>query len=339
MPQMAETRRARRLPAALTGPMPGLALAAGLTALAHLVQALTGWPLLSPMMGAMLGGIVLRNTLGAPAAAAPGLRLAMRPILRLGIILLGARLTFGQLADVGVIGLATIVATLGATFLFTKAAGRLLGVERGLSELIAAGTSICGASAVLATNTVTRAPDEDVAYAIACVTIFGTLSMLVFPIVAIPLGFGAPDYGLWVGASLHEVAQAVGAGFAHGEEAGEVATVAKLSRVLLLAPLILTLGAFARGRGGGTGGAAVPVPWFVFGFLGVVALNSVLPVPDMLRGGAAQVSGMFLAMALAAMGLETDLGKLRLKGARPLALGAAAWLFVSAAAGLLVWAV
>lgn len=336
MPNTAQIIRPIRQFAPLPRVLPGLALAALLALVALGAQALTGWPLLSPMIGAMVAGIVLRNTLGVAPVLTPGLRFAMRPVLRLGIVLLGARLTFTQLAQVGLGGLFAIIVTLTATFLFTKAAGRILGVERGLSELIAAGTSVCGASAVLATNTVTRAGDEDVAYAIACVTIFGTLSMLILPFLALPMGLSAVQYGMWAGISLHEVAQAVGAGFAHGDVAGQTATVAKLSRVLLLAPLILSLGFFARGRvtadAGSGGRASVPVPWFVFGFLGVVALNSLIAVPDLAREGTATLSGFLLAMALGAMGLETDIGKLRLKGLRPLALGATAWFFVTACA-------
>lgn len=315
--------------------LPGLLLALALAGLGQATQRLTGWAALSPMMVAMVAGIAIRNTIGIDPAFVPGLKLALRPILRLGIVLLGVRLTFDQLAQVGLSGVAIIVATLAATFVFTKAAGRLLGVDRPLTELIAAGTSVCGASAILAVNTVTRARDEDVAYAIACVTIFGSVSMLVFPFLAAPLGFDVQTFGLWSGASIHEVAQAVGAGFSNGEVSGQAATVAKLGRVMLLAPLILSLGLLSR-RSDGASGASAPVPWFVLGFIAVVALNSAVSLPQVLTSAIATVSSLFLGMALAAMGLETDLGKLRMKGLRPLALGALAWVFISTFAAVLV---
>ncbi|WP_226580583.1 YeiH family protein [Acuticoccus sediminis] len=314
---------------------PGLGLAAALAAVALPVARWSGSPLVSPMVLAMLAGIVIRNTVGIGDALGPGIRTALRPVLRFGIVLLGARLTFGELGAIGLPGIVVVSVALVSTFVFTKLAARALGVDAKLGELIAAGTSICGASAVLAVNTVTRAHDEDVAYAIACVTVFGSLSMVLFPLLMVPLGFTPETYGLWVGASVHEVAQAVGAGFAHGTVAGEFGTVAKLGRVILLAPLILTLGALAARRGGAMAGRA-PIPWFVFGFVAVVALNSLVALPPVGVEGAQLASTVCLTMALGAMGLETDIAKLRQKGVRPLILGAAAWIFIAAVAGLLV---
>ncbi|MCA0922117.1 YeiH family protein [Pseudooceanicola nanhaiensis] len=334
MPILSQTGPVAR-PDGLRRLLPGLALVLGLALAAMVLQRATGSAALSPMVVAMVAGIALRNLAPLSPALTPGIAFAMRRLLRGGIVLLGFRLTFGQVAEVGLSGLAVIAVTLVATFLFTKAAGRMLGLDRQLSELIAAGTSVCGASAVLAVNTVTRGRDEDVAYAIACVTIFGTLSMLAYPLLAGPLGLDAAAYGLWTGASLHEVAQAVGAGFARGEAAGQVATIAKLSRVILLAPLIFALGAYARAKGQGGGGAA-PVPWFVLGFVAAIAVNSLLPLPAVALEGAQGVSTLLLTMALAAMGLETHVGRLRAKGLRPLALGALAWLFVSGLALALV---
>ena len=291
--------------------------------------------MVSPMVVAMVLGIAVRNSVGVPVALKPGLALCLRPILRVGIVLLGFRLTLDQIGAVGLAGAGVIVSALVATFLFTKAMGKVLGVDARLAELIAAGTSVCGASAVLATNTVTRGSDEDVAYAIACVTVFGSLSMLLFPFLAEPLGLSAHDFGLWAGAGIHEVAQVIGAGFALGDTAGEFATIAKLSRVVLLAPLVLSLGFLARRRGGDVG-AAPPKPWFVFGFVLVVALNSMIAVPAEALAVLNGLSGFMLTMALAAMGLETDIGKLRQEGLRPLILGALAWVFVSGTALVLI---
>ena len=315
--------------------LPGLGAAGLLATIGIAVRDWSGLAMVSPMVVAMILGIAIRNSLGVPLALKPGLALSLRPILRLGIVLLGFRLTADQIGEVGFAAGGVIVATLVATFLFTKAMGRVLGVDARLTELIAAGTSVCGASAVLATNTVTRGSDEDVAYAIACVTVFGSLSMVLFPFLAGPLGLSTHDFGLWVGASIHEVAQVVGAGFALGDTAGEFATVAKLSRVVLLAPLVLSLGFLARRRGG-SAGSAPPKPWFVFGFVLVVALNSVVAVPTEALSVLNGLSGFMLTMALAAMGLETDIHKLRMEGVRPLILGALAWVFVSGTALVLV---
>ena len=309
--------------------LPGLGLTFGIALVATAVQKFSGMAALSPLVVAMVLGIIARNLIGTPVAARPGIGFTLRRVLRFAIVLLGFQLTLAQVRAVGVPGLAVISATLAATFVFTKWAGRLLGVERRLAELIAAGTSVCGASAVIATNTVTRGADEDVAYAIACVTVFGSLSMIAMPVLGEMLAMAPAHYGIWVGATIHEVAQVVGAGFQHGAEAGQAATVAKLSRVMLLAPLILVLGAMAR-RGGKAAHGAAPTPWFVLGFIGVVLLNSAFPLPEALHGEVVGLTSFLLTMALAAMGLETNIRKLRAKGIRPLALGALAWLFISA---------
>ncbi|PCD75808.1 YeiH family protein [Pseudothioclava arenosa] len=324
------TRLTLRAPALPLMPrlLPGLGLAALIAMAAMAVQRASGIGALSPMVLAMLAGIALRNTRGVAPAFGPGIAFALRPVLRAGIVLLGFRLTFTQVAEVGGPGLAVIVAVLIGTFVFTKAAGRLLGVEARLAELIAAGSAVCGASAVLAVNTVTRARDADVAYAIACVTVFGTLSMLGFPLLASALQMSDTQLGLWAGASIHEVAQVIGAAFAKSDIAGQAGTVAKLSRVMMLAPLILSLGAFARRRGAEAGRA--PMPLFVLGFVAAVAINSTGALPDSLQPLIATTASFFLTTALAAMGLEIDLGQLRLKGLRPLILGALAWVFVSA---------
>lgn len=308
--------------------LPGLGLTLAIAVAATAVQRLSGIPALSPLVVAMVLGMALRNLFGTPAAARPGIAFSLRRVLRLAIVLLGFQLTLEQLRAVGLPGLAVISVTLAATFLFTRWAGRALGVETRLAELIAAGTSVCGASAVIATNTVTRGSDEDVAYAIACVTVFGSLSMLAMPLLGEMMALGPAHYGIWVGATVHEVAQVVGAGFQHGAEAGQAATVAKLSRVIMLAPLILVLGALAR-RGGKAAHGAAPTPWFVLGFVAVVLLNSALPLPEALQAEVVGLTAFLLTMALAAMGLETDIRKLRAKGIRPLALGALAWLFIS----------
>jgi uncharacterized integral membrane protein (TIGR00698 family) len=309
--------------------LPGLALTAAIAALAFGIHALPGFAALSPLILAIVIGIVLHNAFGTPALAVPGIKFSLRRVLRLAIVLLGLQLTAAQVATVGGTGVAIVAASLVATFLFTKAAGRLLGVEPRLAELIAAGTSICGASAVIATNTVTRGSDEDVAYAVACVTVFGSLSMLIYPLLPGLLHLDPHAYGLWSGSSIHEIAQVVAAAFQGGQAAGELGTVAKLTRVMMLAPMILALGLAARGRSAGKGEGRVPTPWFVLGFIAMVVVNSLVPIPPAVNSDIALVTTFLLSMALAAMGLETSIGKLRARGLRPLALGAAAWLFIA----------
>ncbi|SJZ48432.1 conserved hypothetical integral membrane protein [Consotaella salsifontis] len=314
--------------------LPGLATAAAIAAIAIALRNLIGIAALSPLILSIVLGMVIANTVGAPAWAKPGITFSLRRILRFAIILLGLQLTLSQIGEVGARGLAVVVATLAATFLFTKAAGRLLGVERKLAELIAAGTSVCGASAVIATNTVTEGSDEDVAYAVACVTVFGSIAMIAAPFIGRLLSLDPVAYGLFTGATIHEVAQVVAAAFQGGDAAGHFGTIVKLSRVLMLAPLILALGfaAWDRSAEGPREGRArrgAPMPWFVFGFLALVVVNSLVPISEEIHQGVAFLASFLLSMALAAMGLETHLGKLKRQGLRPALLGLLASLFIA----------
>ena len=312
--------------------LPGIALTAAIAAAAFGLRQLPGVAALSPMILAILIGIAFHNVVGTPVQAKDGIKFSLRRILRFAIILLGLQLTAAQVAEVGASGIAVIVATLIATFTFTKWFGARLGVDRKLVELIAAGTSICGASAVIATNTVTDAPDEDVAYAVACVTVFGSIAMFAYPLLPVLLHLTPKAYGLWAGASIHEIAQVVAAAFQDGKQAGEFGTIAKLSRVMMLAPVVLTLGFLAtrrRAKGANETSASVPLPWFVLGFIALIGLNSLVTVPASWKGLIVPATSFLLSMALAAMGLETDIRKLKAKGIKPLLVGLAAFLFIA----------
>ena len=196
--------------------VPGLLLTGTIAAAAFEFRNLSGIAALSPLIIAIVLGLAFHNTVGTPAAFKPGVVFSMRRILRFAIILLGLQLSLSQLVEVGGVGLGIIVLTLASTFLFTVWLGHRLGVDRKLVELIAAGTSICGASAIVATNTVTRASDEDIAYAVACVTVFGSASMLLYPTLEGLLQLSPHAFGLWAGASIHEIAQVVAAAFQNG---------------------------------------------------------------------------------------------------------------------------
>jgi len=319
---------------------PGLALGAGVASLAFALKALE-LPLIasfSPLMLAILLGMLVRNTVGRPERSRAGLAASLRTPLRLGIILLGLQVTLGEILSIGWSGILILIFAVGATFVFTLWLADRLGVPRGLAALIAAGTGICGASAIVAANTVTRQSDEAMAYALATVTLFGTVAMFGYPLLAPLLPLDAKGYGLWTGASVHEVAQVVAAGFAHSDAGGEFATVAKLARVLLLAPLVMLMGLWVHrllGNSDGKISGRAPMPWFVFGFLGMVLVAGTGWVPPDWRSGAALATQALLAFALAAVGLETDVRKLVAQGWRPIALGGGATLFIAASTLLL----
>ena len=315
--------------------LPGLLLASAVAISSYLLRQLPGMTTFSPMILAILFGMAFHNLVGTPAIAKPGVTFSLRRLLRIAIILLGLQLTITQVIEVGGRGIGIIAATLVATFAFTVWMGKLLGVDRKLAQLIAAGTSICGASAVIATNTVTDAHDEDVAYAVACVTVFGSVAMFGYPLLPGLLHLDPHAFGLWSGASIHEIAQVVAASFQDGQKAGEFGTIAKLSRVMLLAPTVIALGSMAAWRAAKNAPTAVassarpPMPWFVLGFVALVGLNSLITIPAEARIWVAAATTFLLSIALAAMGMETDVRKLTARGIRPALLGALAFLFIA----------
>lgn len=319
---------------------PGIVLTAAIAGGGFALRQLPGLGLFSPMILSIMAGIVFHNVIGTPARAKAGVAFSLRRILRFAIILLGLQLTAQEVIEVGATGIGVIALTLAATFLFTTWLGRMIGVDHKLTELIAAGTSICGASAVIATNTVTQARDEDVAYAVACVTVFGSIAMFAYPLLPSVLHLDAYAFGLWSGASIHEIAQVAAAAFQDGKQAGEFATIAKLSRVMMLAPTVIALGLLAARRASRHGHAhshaKPPLPWFVLGFIALLTVNSIATVPPEARGVIVPATTFLLSMALAAMGLETDLAKLKAKGVRPFILGLSAFLFIAGFSLMLV---
>ncbi len=322
---------------------PGLLLTAAIAALAFLPRALTSSGMLNPLVVAILFGIALRALMSVagialPAWAPRGLTFSQKRLLRLAIALLGLQISISHVAEIGPAGVAVALGCLIATFLFTQALGRWLGVDAGLTTLIAAGTSICGASAIAAVNSATRAPDEDAAYAIACITLFGTLAMLLYPLIAALLPLGPHGYGLWSGATLHELGQAVAAAFQGGDAAGQSGTVAKLLRVAMLPAMVLLL--VWRGAGAAARADVTPaaMPWFVVGFAALMIFGNLVNFPPELKARTNDATIFLLCMGLAAMGLATDLSKVRAKGLRPLLVAGGGTLFISTLGlGLTLW--
>lgn len=317
---------------------PGLALTGGVAGLAFALRLIPAVAVLSPMILSVIIGMAVHNFLGSPRAARHGVDFSLRPILRLSIVLLGLQITASQAAEIGAPGVAGIAFALLATLAFAIVLGRALGVPRGLALLIGIGTSICGASAIIAAKTATAGEDEDAAYAIACVTLFGTIAMFAYPLAQGFLHLAPRAYGVWAGASIHEVAQAVAAAFQGGGEAGQFGAIAKLTRVAMMAPVVIALGEASARFGAARDGerARPPFPWFLVGFLALAALNSLIAVPHEIAAPIGGVATFLLSMAMAAMGLHTDIGRLRARGLRPLALGLLASLFIAGVSLLMV---
>ncbi|MCO5066629.1 MAG: YeiH family protein [Rhizobiaceae bacterium] len=308
----------------------GVLIAALTAGAAFQLHELPGLAMFSPMIVAVVIGIAYANIVGAPAHAKVGIVFCQKTLLRFAIVLLGFQLTLGQLSVIGISGAAIIVAVLLATFVCTLGLGRLLGVERNLTCLIAAGTSICGASAIVATNAVIQAKEEDVAYSVACITLFGTIAMLGFPLLAPVLELNQQSFGIWAGASIHEVAQVVGAAFQNSQQAGEIATVAKLTRVVMLAPMVIALGLFVSRRASSRSDApGVSVPWFALWFVAAMVFNSVVEIPQGIRNVLVITTTILLSIGLAALGLQTNVAAIRRQGVKPLLLAFFAFVFIA----------
>lgn len=315
---------------------PGIVLVGIVVGAAYSLREFPGLAIFSPMILAVIIGMVFANVVGVAPNTKTGIGFSQKSLLRFAIVLLGFQLTIGQVLSIGASGFGIVALTLAATFVFTITLARFLGVERRLAELIAAGTSICGASAIVATNAVTSARDEDVAYAVACITLFGTIAMLGYPLLALALGLDQHHFGLWAGASIHEVAQVIGAAFQNGPEAGEIGTVAKLTRVALLAPMVIALGLVVRRDSSQGDAARPPLPLFVVGFVAVVLFNSFIGIPDTIRPTVSFVTTLILSMGLAAMGLHTNVSEIRSRGLRPLFLALSAFVFIAGFSLMLV---
>jgi len=312
--------------------MPGLAVAAAAALVAWLAHlALPAVPILT---AAVALGIVVGQVPGLqPALAgvlAPGLRIAARRLLRLGIMLLGLKLSLVDIAGLGWVTILTTVAVVVITFAGTIGFGRAMGLPGHQPVLVASGFSICGASAIGAMAATVRAKEEEQAVPIALVTLCGTLAIAVLPALWHPLGLSATGFGHWVGAGVHDVGQVVATAQLAGPAALAVAVVVKLTRVLMLAPMVAITAAVERRRAiEPSGSRPAIVPLFIAGFLATVLLNTFVPLPEWLLTGADVVQTALLATALFALGASIRVAELVHTGWRALVVGLTSWVLVA----------
>lgn len=335
-------------------PIPGLALAAALalagTALARWVGTdLLGYARspLSPVLVTVLLGVAIRNGVGLAPAFEPGLRLCVKRILRVSVALLGIRLSLAAAGATGVAALPVVLATITAAIVVVTGLTRVFRLPRRLGTLIAVGTSICGITAIVATAPVIAADEDETSYAVGTIALFGMAALLVHPFLA-HLLFGDPHRaGIFLGTAIHDTSQVAGAGLAYAQQFGapaalETATVTKLIRNLCMVAVIPLMGVVYRRGGEPAAGAGRRtrvldmVPLFVIGFLAMTALRTIGDLGDRafgvldpaawtaFVGGAETASELGLLLAMAAVGLGTDLRRMRALGLRPLAMGLAA---------------
>jgi len=292
--------------------------------------------LLVPQVGVLTWavglGVVAANAGLLPASARPALNWLTRRLLRVGVVLLGFSISFAAVAALGLPVVALTAGTLVSTLAFTTWLARWMGVGTARSLVLGAGFAICGASAVAAMERTAGADDEDVTAAIAMVTLWGTVVMVALPLLREPLGLSGMQFGVWAGASVQEVGQVVAAASPAGAAVLALAVVVKLTRVLLLAPVVAAVSAGNRlwSTGASTDGHRPPlVPLFVLGFLACAALRSAGVVPHGLLGGIGQLQVAALGGALFGMGASVHLGSLLRRSGPVVVVTAASTLFVT----------
>jgi uncharacterized integral membrane protein (TIGR00698 family) len=293
----------------------------------------------SPLVAALVLGVLIGNMISIPEIFVPGQKFAAKKVLRFGIVLLGTQLALEQVVDLGGRELIVVVGVVALTFLGTLWLGPRLGVSKSLSLLIATGFSICGASAVAAMEGVVEADEEEVTYAIALVTLCGSLAIVLLPLLRNVLGLSDPQlFGSWVGASVHDVAQVIATSSTGGDTAVQAATVVKLSRVVLLAPLVACVSIWVRRSSSGLVAKTKKtdkkhvsvVPLFVVGFLVMIAVRTTGVIPDNWLSKLKTIEQVCLASALVGLGSDVRIAKLIKVGGRPLLLALISWFGIAA---------
>ena len=338
--------------AGIAGILPGLALAVLVALAARLVhQSLpkSVGTILGEVLFAVVIGLVVGNAIRLPESMRPGLKFAFHAVLRTAIVLLGATFSFRQVLQIGGKAVLLVVVLMAIALTAAHLLGRAAGIPGRLATLIGVGTAVCGNSAIAATAPVIRARDDEVSFAIATNTVFGTLAVLLYPLIGKFTHMGDAAYGTWAGTAVNDTSQVVAAGFAYGDLAGRVATAVKLTRNALMGGVILAIGiAYARSgadvaAGSAWGRVKQSFPIFVVGFLVMALLNTLgffvwlsaqvhVDVPRVLL----EASRALILVALAAVGLSTRLESMRQTGLKPFLIGLGVAALTSGASLLLI---
>lgn len=313
--------------------LPGLALAVVVAAAARVLAGIAP-PFVGEVFLAIVLGLVIGRLVAHPATA-PGLRFALVRLLRIGVVLLGARLSLAAIAEVGLSVVLIVAVVIAIALGLALLVGRALHLPLPTTVLIGVGTAICGNSAIVATAPMIDAEDRDVSVAVATITTFGMLAVLVYPLLGAAVGMSDDVFGRWAGIAVNDTSQVVATSFAYSDGAGDIAVVVKLVRNAAMAPVLFLIGAWwvVRARRSADPAEAArrvrlrdAVPLFVLGFLVVAALNSAglldpVVLGRSLAGWASDVSAAFILVAVAAIGLSTDPRILRKTGLRPFLAG------------------
>ena len=313
--------------------VPGFALALVIAALSKWIEGLLPVHLIGASVIALFLGMLLHSLLKPSELLKPGLKFTSKKILKFAIILLGASLNIGIVLNVGKLSLCVMVFTLLTCFGGGYFIGRALKINWKLSNLISAGTGICGGSAIAAIAPVIDADDSDIAYAMSATFLFDMAMIVLFPIMGHALGLSDMAYGLWAGTAVNDTSSVVAAGYAFSEAAGDFATMVKLTRTLAIIPTVIVFALISahlkkkEALAAGTEAAQAKldlvkvIPWFILGFLALTAVNTLGFIPAAVSSGMKDVSKFLMVTALAAIGLNTSFKDMKKSGIAPMIHG------------------
>lgn len=299
-----------------------IAVAIVATALGHFVP-VVGAPVFSILIGVAIAVFATPKT-----EWRSGIRFASKTLLQWSIVLLGAHLSVAEIAHGGARSLPVMLGTLVITLALAFLVGRALGLDRDLRRLLGVGTAICGGSAIAALSSVIEADQADIAYALGAVFLFNVVAVLVFPVLGHLMHLSQSAFGLWAGTAINDTSSVVAAAFGYGHEAGTTGVIVKLTRTLLIVPIVVFYAwrrmQTLRAEGRGVDWRSI-MPWFVLWFLIAATLNSLGWIPGVVQTPLQNLALFAIVVALAGVGLGTDIAKIKSAGFRPLALGAILW--------------
>ena len=311
--------------------LPGFAAALAVAVLACWLESLMPVHLVGSAVIAMFIGMLVNYFAKPTAMVTPGLRFTSKKVLKFAIVLLGLSLNIATILNVGRLSLTVMVFTLATCFGGGYFIGRALGLNWKLSNLISAGTGICGGSAIAAIASTIEAEDNDIAYAMSATFLFDMAMILLFPIMGRALGLSDMAYGLWAGTAVNDTSSVVAAGYAFSEAAGDFATMVKLTRTLSIIPTVVIFAlinvrlkkkaALADGEAGIDVKVSSLFPWFILGFLALAMVNSFGLIPVGISAAAKSLSKFLMVSALAAIGLNTSFDDMAKSGPKPMLHG------------------
>jgi uncharacterized integral membrane protein (TIGR00698 family) len=320
---------------------PGLGLIAAIVAVAFQIHNFQ--PAISPLALCVAFGFVIANFASWPSFATAGTALASKKLMRIGVALLGAQVSVLSLKEIGVKGVITVVLVVTLTIFGILALSKLFKMSGELGLLIGVGFGVCGATAVAAIRPQTRATEEETSYAIALISLCGTLSIFTLPLIGHALGLTDQTFGSWAGAAVHDVGQVIATASVWSDDAVKSAVVIKLARVCLLAPIVLILSirhrryltSLSQTNDQNSGNltlksSKVPlIPFFVIGFIAVATIQNVFAIPTQLHDAIVLLSKLLLGAGLVALGSSVRWKSIRAIGPRPMIMGMVAWVIVA----------